>query len=130
MTIDLECVRDVLLTIERLALFDSSLSYKPLSVKDIHEELPDYQIHIVYYTLLKLEEAGYIYTLNGNPKNISLPHNIQALTVLDLTFSGSEYLNAVRDQTVWGELKPFAKSLTLEGIKAAAIKLVLGALPF
>ena len=130
MVLDLDCVRDVLLTVERLSEFDSSMSYKPLSVEDIHGALPGYPLHIVYYTLLKLEDAGYIYALNGNPKKLVQQYDLRAFTVLDLTFSGSEYLNAVRSPDSWNKIKPYARDLTFEGIKFALGKLALKAIPF
>lgn len=132
MILNMDCVRDVLLELEEETEFKPDFSYRPISAEEFCSQFEKYAPHEVYHTLLKLEEAGYIYTLNGNAKNMNLPHKIKYVELLDLTFSGTEFLNTIRDPKAWRYVKDKTAALVsvpfsiLAAVAAAYIKSQIG----
>lgn len=132
MKLNMDCIRDVLLKLEEETEFKSDFSYRSILAEDFCGKFEKYSPHEVYHTLLKLEEAGYIYTLNGNPKNINWSHNPKGLIVLDITFSGSEFLNTIRDPKAWRFVKEKTSAFIsvpfsiMTAVAAAYIKAQMG----
>lgn len=129
MKLNMDCVRDVLLELEKETEFRSDFSYRPILAGNFCRQFEKYAPHEVYHTLLKLEEAGYIYVLNSNPKNMNQPHNPQYMEILDLTFSGGQFLSSIKNQSVWNKISPFASGLTFDMIKRFAWEIISKNLP-
>lgn len=60
MKLNYDCVRSVLLTVEKSKTIDEELNINPLTVETIFEQLPKYEDNEILYTIEKLKEAGYI----------------------------------------------------------------------
>lgn len=121
MKLNYDCVRDVLLTIEEITGLDDELSFETIGFYDIVSHLSQYDDKEIYYTILKLSEADYIKTewLDDKQKNFNF------YFVFDITFKGHEYLNSIRNQTVWNAIKKSAIGLSMTLIPKLAEAYVL-----
>ena len=58
MKLNYDCVRSVLLTVEKSKTIDEELNLNPLTVETIFEQLTKYEDNEILYTIEKLKEAG------------------------------------------------------------------------
>lgn len=85
-----------------------------MSVKTLHERLPEYTQEDLNYTCLKLHEAGFI-NLQCVPVLGSTMPSI--VSIGDLSYHGHEFLNSVRDNKNWSQIKDVAKKAGIFSIK-------------
>lgn len=111
MRLNPDCVRDVLLELEKL-------EYNFHSTPDVLcYALPKYSYEDIQYTCLKLYEGDYIKANVERIPNFTLP---VVFEIFDITFQGHEFLNTIRGKDVWDKLTYLGKSvgsLSLEVIK-------------
>lgn len=100
MKMNLDCIRSVLLELEDLPLD----IYGPA---DFTKSLKKYSLEDVNYSLIKLEEAGYIRAQISR----TLGGDVEVFSVSDITFSGHQFLEKIRDDQVWGKTKSVAASI-------------------
>lgn len=123
MKLKIECVRDVLLELEDLPWGRNTPSDLKSSIKKHGQES-------VMYTLVKLDEAKYI---KCQKIHVLATGQVRVDIVYDITFAGHEFLNSIRDESVWGRLKGSAvhggagcfeviKNVGIEILKTAALK--------
>ena len=105
MKLNYDCVRSVLLTVEKSKTIDEELNLNPLTVETIFEQLPKYEDNEILYTIEKLKEAGYI---NAALK-FAAGHFIDG-AVSSITYSGHEYLDNIREPEVWRKVKAMLKN--------------------
>lgn len=107
---DDELVREILLRVE--ASQESPLTIDGLGITD-------YDRAEIGYHLQLLEEAGYIVAGFAYGDNV-----VQEALVDRLTWDGHEFLDAIRNETVWAETKSTVAaavgSASLEVVKAVA----------
>lgn len=123
MKLNYDCVRSVLLTVEKSKTIDEELNINPLAVETIFEQLPKYEDSEILYTIEKLKEAGYI----NAALHFAAGHFIDG-TVSSITYSGHEYLDNIREPEVWRKVKAMLKNAgatTLPLISQAA-KMLIG----
>lgn len=122
MKLNYDCVRSVLLTVEKSKTIDEELNLNPLAVETIFEQLPKYEDSEILYTIEKLKEAGYI----NAALHFAAGHFIDG-TVSSITYSGHEYLDNIREPEVWRKVKAMLKNAgatTLPLISQAAQLLI------
>lgn len=122
MKLNYDCVRSVLLTVEKSKTIDEELNLNPLAVETIFEQLPKYEDSEILYTIEKLKEAGYI----NAALHFAAGHFIDG-TVSSITYSGHEYLDNIREPEVWRKVKTMLKNagaITLPLISQAAQMLI------
>lgn len=122
MKLNYDCVRSVLLTVEKSKTIDEELNINPLAVETIFEQLPKYEDSEILYTIEKLKEAGYI----NAALHFAAGHFIDG-TVSSITYSGHEYLDNIREPEVWRKVKTMLKNagaITLPLISQAAQLLI------
>ena len=122
MKLNYDCVRSVLLTVEKSKTIDEELNLNPLAVETIFEQLPKYEDIEILYTIEKLKEAGYI----NAALHFAAGHFIDG-TVSSITYSGHEYLDNIREPEVWRKVKTMLKNagaITLPLISQAAQLLI------
>ena len=122
MKLNYDCVRSVLLTVEKSKTIDEELNLNPLAVETIFEQLPKYEDSEILYTIEKLKEAGYINAV----LHFVAGHFIDG-TVSSITYSGHEYLDNIREPEVWRKVKTMLKNagaITLPLISQAAQLLI------
>ena len=123
MKLNMDCVRDVLLTLEEMEYGDRPRIVH-LAQKD---RLSGYSEDEIQYTCIKLLEAGYIEATKINVLN-SPP---QIVDVSDITFNGHEFLNTVRENKNWEKVKTTAKKagiFSLKGFYEIAQRVALAAI--
>lgn len=123
MKLNYDCVRSVLLTVEKSKTIDEELNINPVTVETIFEQLPKYEDSEILYTIEKLKEAGYI----NAALHFAAGHFIDG-TVSSITYSGHEYLDNIREPEVWRKVKAMLKNAgatTLPLISQAA-KMLIG----
>ena len=122
MKLNYDCVRSVLLTVEKSKTIDEELNINPVTVETIFEQLPKYEDNEILYTIEKLKEAGYI----NAALHFAAGHFIDG-AVSSITYSGHEYLDNIREPEVWRKVKTMLKNagaITLPLISQAAQLLI------
>lgn len=107
MKINYDCIRDVLFALEDNIELDEYLEPNEIAFSDLCSWLPDYSEQDIAYTLIMLEEANYIHTVQGNINSLGI-------TVTGITFEGHKYLDTVRDSAIWEETKKTFKEKAIE----------------
>lgn len=101
MELNHDCVRTLLLEIESNKKIDEYLVEYNFKDNVVFEM---YDFNTVIYTLLKLKEAKFLdckITWSGN--------NPKFYTIGDITWSGHEFLDNIRDDKTWVEVKNVAR---------------------
>ena len=96
MKLNYDCVRDVLLTCEKAPTLSPDLEFEYLWLKDFKNALPDYSVEDIVYTLILLDEAGYIDCLC-----IDSDTQIMNMRIHRLTYTGHEFLETIRPEKLW-----------------------------
>lgn len=120
MVLNSECVRDVLIAIEKMQHYvtneDEEIVEEDLLIEDIYSALPMYNKEDIYYTLFSLDQAGLV--------SISVQWTSNSLSfcaINYLTFSGHEFLSKIRDTDRWHGIKkalPAIRNYSLDAINA------------
>lgn len=118
MTLNPDCVRDILLTVENNAFGET------LTLTKLHEKLTNYSKEEIHYCCLKLNEGGYLDLVTLNLLGCNVP---QIKIIKDLTLNGHEFLENIKSDTNWIKTKNIAKkvgSSSLSTIKEIAIQVI------
>lgn len=108
MKFDIDCAREILLTLEAKEN-DCSMSFTELS-----NSLPSFsgKPTAVMYHCFKLEEAGFI-TLELKDNNSGYIEHIT-----DITFAGHQFIADIRDDDIWKKIKQKAVAVGSFSVKA------------
>lgn len=117
MKLNHDCVRDVMIALEKHLTLDNIIYYEKFTT---FEETKSYSIDDIIYSLLKLREAGFIHSNNNVSDNRPQPF------VTGITYEGHNFLDNVRDNTVWKNAKEKAFS-TVSSVSIAIVNQVAGA---
>ncbi|WP_371069132.1 DUF2513 domain-containing protein [Sediminibacillus sp. JSM 1682029] len=104
MQLNHDCIRDLLLAVEKHTNIDDHLYHdKLLSLS----ELEQYDNDTIIYTAQKLNEAGYLkgsldYYLDNRPY----------IAISSLTYDGHTFLDTVRDEGIWKDTKQAASTVS------------------
>ena len=99
MKFDIDCARDILLTVEACKLNDV------MYIKDLENELFQYDPDEISYMCLKLYEADFI---NATCKKSASVINI--VRINDITYEGHQFLANIREDSMWEKVKHIASS--------------------
>lgn len=100
MKLDMECVRDILITL------DEQTDFVRMRPKELAELLPEYSVKQLIYTCLRLHEGGYVNLQLLYPQQ----HSDPTLNFIgDLTFQGHEFLADIKPKNNWDKISPFLK---------------------
>lgn len=127
MQLNPDCVRDILLELEKQS-YPTDCTIETLS-----NSLPVYNTEEINYCCIKLLEAKYI---DAGTRNIRHSNGLSITSIYDITFQGHEFLNSVRPDNIWDNVKTIgtkigATSLSsivqiANGVLTAIIKNQLG----
>ena len=130
MRFNLDCARALLLALESDLQFDDDLEYPALSFWDVCDTptMSAYSKADIYYTTLKLDEAGFIDVAIEDSGD-----RPSEIIYSSITFDGHQYLDSVRSETLWEQIKHkisiFGGSVALpiiNSLSASIIKSQLG----
>ena len=129
MVLDSECVRSILLTVERSDFGEH------ITLSTLERELPNYTNEQLWYTCLKLEEGRFLDLTTFQIDGVPYPYVSQ---INCLTYLGHELIEKIRDSEHWSAVKSglsavrnyslSAISSIAEGVTAAAINAYLSKL--
>lgn len=127
MTLDLDCVRDILLEAEKCKYNET------LPVSLLAKRLTQYCSETIRYNCLKLYEAGYIEAVCIHLDNSPLPYIHE---IIDITYPGHEFLSNIRKPENWEKAKDIGNKIgafglnmaekIAEGVATAYLKQALG----
>lgn len=110
MKLDFDCIRDILLTLEKYPYGEV------IQPEQLFEELSNYDPEVISYSLLKLYEADYIEAhipeIDGVFPEVS--------QIFDITFQGHEFLDNIRSNKIWTKTKSILSELGSGSIKFAS----------
>lgn len=119
MKLDLDCVRDILLTVEENTGYQKYITYS-INTKQ-YESLQKYENEKVMYHILQCEKSNLI-----EAKQIDLAGNI---LIKDLTPCGHKFISNIRENKNWNKVKKVANEVgttSLEAIMQIAINIISG----
>ena len=74
---------------------------------DLKEVLPDYDLSVIKYSVLKMDEADLI-----NARIISFDDSIVGeFLIFDITYFGHEFIEQIKDDNNWNKVKDVAKKV-------------------
>lgn len=121
MTLNYDCIRDVLLYLEDTLEYTNdmvAMTHKRLSINNIASALSSYFKEDVQYTTEKLFEARYI-------RIADIIHDkngyITSGYVDDITWEGYNFLNNIREKSIWEATKQGAKKVGAMSISAISM---------
>lgn len=109
-----DCIRDVLLVLEENLTIEveetedgAFYSYNYLDTDDVLNinSLSKYSKYDIIYSVVKLSEACYI-----NTSDIS-GDDLTEFIISDITYSGHEFLQSIKSETVWNDVKNVSKKV-------------------
>lgn len=107
MELNKECVRDILLKCEELLQMNDDGTMNTLQSGDLKEVLPDYDLSVIKYSVLKMDEADLI-----NARIISFDDSIVGeFLIIDITYFGHEFIEQIKDDNNWNKVKDVAKKV-------------------
>ena len=118
MTLNYDCIRDVLLYLENTLTYVNNpmaLTHKRLNIDSISKNLPSYSKDDVEYSIEKLFEARYIRIVNIT---YDKQNYIVSGYIDDITWEGFNFLNNIREQSIWDATKNGAKKVGAMSISA------------
>lgn len=114
MKLDLNCMRDVLLYLEEWLVLDDDLNFHTLDISDLCKGgiLLKYHASDIAYTVIKLEEAGFI---TASIQYVS--GQIYWIGISSLTFEGHQFLDTIRPASTWDKILSICDKTELKSIK-------------
>ena len=115
MKLDLNCIRDTLITLENWLVLNDDLEFVYLNLDEIHKSsnMLKYSRAEITYTLVILKEAGFIEAIIDYGSG-----GIDELDVIRLTYKGHQFLDTIRPQSVWDKIYSVAEKANLKSIPA------------
>ena len=115
MKLDYDCLRSLLLKLEDFENLDDDLHYQYMTLNDMVEALPKFPKNMIVYTTLKAKEGDLI-----NASITNADGCIYACTYSSLTYDGHQFLENVRNDSVWSKTKSIAKELGCSSLRSLA----------
>lgn len=105
MRLDYDCLRKVLLTLEKTLKCEyknNVLFFNDVSIDDVFNELKGegFTKEDVFYAAYNLEQAKYI-----EAETVSGDNGIFGYMILDITYEGHQFLGKIKPDSVWKQIK-------------------------
>jgi hypothetical protein len=121
MTLNYDCIRDVLLYLEDTLEYTDNpvaMTHKRLTINNVANALSSYSKEDVQYTIEKLYEARYIRIVDVSTD--SQRYMINGY-IDDITWEGYNFLNNIREKSIWEATKEGAKKVGAMSISAISM---------
>ena len=115
MQLNYDCIRDVLLFLEKHLAVDENLCFSRMSLDDIMEStlISDrYSVNEVAYTIHNLYQCEFIDAIVDDSDD-ELNY-----IVFDITYIGHEFLSSIRNDNIWNKIKEQLLSIKITSIPA------------
>lgn len=115
MKLDLNCIRDTLITLENRLVLNDDLEFVYLDLDEIHKssDMLKYSRAEIAYTLVILEEADFIEAIIDYASN-----EIDELDIIRLTYKGHQFLDTIRPQSMWDKIYSISEKAELKSISS------------
>lgn len=115
MVLNINCMRDLLLSLEEWLVLSNDLEYNFLDLHDLRQiaRLQKYKIPVIVYTISKLEEAGFIQAEMQFSDN-----KISSLAIGSITYDGHQFLDLIRSESTWDKIKAICDKTNLKSVSA------------
>ena len=94
MKLNPDCIRDILLELEKLDLNES------ITIPELSNKLTEYAKDEVIYNCLKLREANFIIAPTKQYVTGSM-----IVSIMDITYEGHQFLSNIRSNNIWNKTK-------------------------
>lgn len=103
MKLNYDCIRDLLLALETSLEFDEYLEFNPISFDDLLEIecLSEYSEQDLLYSIINLDDAGFIETISGVYDGSPL----QNISIIRIAYCGHELIETIRPKGIWQKTK-------------------------
>lgn len=121
MTLNYDCIRDVLLYLEDTLEYTDNpvaMTHKRLTINNVANALSSYSKEDVQYTIEKLYEARYIRIVDVSTDSQTYMINGY---IDDITWEGYNFLNNIREKSIWEATKEGAKKVGAMSISAISM---------
>ena len=121
MTLNPDCVRDTLFFLEDHLFINSELEFSTIDIYELDKSL-DYPIGELSNTLLVLDDGGFIQSYRCDSDD-----SIEDLSIYRITYSGYEFIEHIRPETVWDKIKNVGTnvgSLSIDIISQIAVNVI------
>lgn len=113
MNINLDCFKDVLLfCVNNIDFVEShdSWNIQSVNLQTMYgsNNLSNYSKKDIMYSVVKLEECGFIKVLSKFPPN--KPY-LERCTIEDITYRGHQFIETVKEPTIWEKTKSIASKI-------------------
>lgn len=115
MKLDYDCLRSLLLKLEASENLDDDLHYQYMTLDDMAETLPKFPKSMIAYTTLKAKEGDLI-----NASIMNADGCIYACTYSSLTYDGHQFLENIRNDSIWDKTKSIAKEIGCSSLRSLA----------
>ena len=123
MQLNTDCVRDVLLSVEKLHKIvvedNYNVTNEPTTFFAICNDLTEFNKEDIYYTISTLSNGGLIMTKEKkSPDEV-----VYSCDIYGLTYAGHEFVQQIKDDENWSKVKKILKSVrnySLDAISAVA----------
>lgn len=115
MKLDYDCLRSLLLKLEASENLDDDLHYQYMTLDDMAEALPKFTKSMIAYTTLKAKEGDLI-----NASIMNADGCIYACTYSSLTYDGHQFLENIRNDSIWDKTKSIAKEIGCSSLRSLA----------
>lgn len=130
MSINENCIREILkFLIESnnvLCFPNQFFRYESFSAIEIHNNIPQFELNDVLYSLKILNEAGFI--TGHNLKAYDIAKDSNNVIVYDVTYRGHSFYNSIKPENVWKKTKNIVNKVgvhTLNFIEDTAQKIAV-----
>ena len=110
MKLNYDCMRDVLIELEKNLKIDDRLVFSDLEFDNISkmDSLSKYSNQDIYYSIYIMDEIGFI---DGEIifADGGIPHTV---SVSNIRYPGHEFLQTIKSDTVWNTVKSKIKPVT------------------
>ena len=105
MTLNPNCIRDILLFLEKELSLSEQLEFEPVDYQFMAAEL-SYEAAEIINTLLVLEDADFIEVASDYSSE-----GIEEFVVYRITYNGYQFLETIRPKTVWQKTTSVCSSI-------------------
>lgn len=113
MVLNLKCIRDTLLALERCLVLNDELEFVGQNLDELRKsgELLQYSRSDLAYTLVLLTEADFIESYIDYADDV-----IEELTVIRLTYKGHQFLDSIRPDSLWKKIYSISEVTGLKSL--------------
>lgn len=135
---DLDLYRDILLAVEEFSqpdgspiriqsLGDGEIWFPDTDNTDLPESIQNTDIHVLVRHIVLMTQANLVDSNARNPSQTNTNGRPTVVVIHGLTHEGHDFLENIREDTVWNKTKEEARSLALDVVKATAEGIIKGA---